>query len=76
MYLRFFLNMTFHGISFFTGKLAGNPYVNFIISNVVEIIGILLIQLTVGRFGRKLPYATALAIAATILIVEFFIPLG
>lgn len=68
--------MTFHGVSFFTGNLAGNPYLNFIISNLVELVGITFIQLTVNKFGRKWPYAAAQCLSGLIFVFVFFIPSG
>ena len=58
------VQLIFNGVSFFTGDLAGNPYINFALSNIVELIAIVLLQLSMERYGRKIPYCLSISTAS------------
>ena len=66
--------LVYYGISFNTSELAGDPYLNFALSVFVELIAILMCQLTLERFGRKKPYAINMAITGIALMLIQFIP--
>ena len=66
--------LVYYGISFNTSDLAGDPYLNFTLSVVVEFAAILTCQLTLERFGRKMPYSINMAITGISLMLIQFIP--
>lgn len=52
----------------------GNPYLNFGLSVLVELIGVFGSHAAIERFGRKLPYAINMALTSLSLISVMFIP--
>jgi Na+/melibiose symporter-like transporter len=54
--------------------LAGDPYLNFTISAVVELIAMFICDVTLTKFGRKIPYVLNMAIAGVALTSIMFIP--
>jgi OCT family organic cation transporter-like MFS transporter 4/5 len=66
--------LVYYGISFNTGDLVGDPYRNFFLSIFVEFVAILTCQLTLERYGRKIPYSINMAIAGTTLLCVQFVP--
>ncbi|KAJ8949971.1 hypothetical protein NQ318_002379 [Aromia moschata] len=50
---RFANNITYYGLSWNTNNLAGNRYLNFVISGAVEIPAYTFLILTLNRWGRK-----------------------
>lgn len=66
--------LVYYGISFNTSDLAGDPFLNFTLSVVVEFIAILTCQLTLERFGRKMPYSINMALTGVSLMLIQFIP--
>lgn len=67
-------NLVYYGISYNTSDLAGDPYINFTISAILELGAILLCQFTLERFGRKKPYCTAMLVAGTSLLLIGIVP--
>jgi hypothetical protein len=63
-------------LAFNTGALAGNPYVNFVISGVVELPGYFLVLFLVNVVGRKPMLCTALLTAALALLLTIAVPTG
>ncbi len=66
--------LVYYGISFNTGDLVGDPYLNFFLFGLVELFAIFVCQLTLDRFGRKLPYTVNMIIAGLALIFVSFVP--
>ena len=66
--------LVYYGISFNTSDLAGDPYLNFTFSAVVEFVAIFLCQLTLERFGRKIPYVINMTCSGIALLLIQFIP--
>jgi OCT family organic cation transporter-like MFS transporter 4/5 len=55
--INWFTNVcVYYGISFNTSDLAGDPYLNFTLSAIVELLAVLMCEVTLDRFGRKIPY--------------------
>ena len=68
--------MIYNGLSFSTSDLFGDPYTNFTISAVVELIGTAIGQLIYGSFGRKVAYVASLSGSSLALLSLLFIPRG
>ncbi|CAH1781929.1 unnamed protein product [Owenia fusiformis] len=45
--------LVYYGLGLNTRNLAGDPYLNFFFSGLVEIPGVAVVHLTIDRFGRK-----------------------
>ena len=75
--LNWFTNsLVYDGFNFNTGYLVGNPYLNFFLSALVELIAVIVEQITVVKFGRKLPYALSMFTVAISMLSIQFIPRG
>jgi MFS family permease len=46
----------FYGLSFKTSDLGASPYLTYLLSVIVEIIAYIVLQLTLDKTGRKIPY--------------------
>ncbi|KAJ0183552.1 hypothetical protein K1T71_001528 [Dendrolimus kikuchii] len=68
------LTFIYYGLSINSVSLAGNSYVNYILTSLVEIPGYCASVLTLDRFGRKSSIMTAFFICAISLITLPFIP--
>jgi OCT family organic cation transporter-like MFS transporter 4/5 len=66
--------LVYYGISFNTTDLVGDPYLNFTLSILVELCAIIACQLTLERFGRKIPYSLNMSISGLALISVMFVP--
>ena len=66
--------LVYYGISFNTSELFGNPYLNLTLSFSVELAAIIMCQLTLERYGRKIPYVINMVLAGTSLLLIQFIP--
>ncbi|XP_073955324.1 organic cation transporter protein-like isoform X3 [Choristoneura fumiferana] len=64
----------YYGLSINSVSLAGNSYVNYILTALVEIPGYALSVLTLDRFGRKSAIMTSFFVCGTALIALPFIP--
>lgn len=65
----------YYGLSINSVSLAGNMYLNYILTALVEIPGYVISVLTLDRFGRKKSIMTAFAICGLSLIGLAFTPL-
>lgn len=68
------LTFIYYGLSINSVSLAGNSYVNFILSSLVEIPGYAISVVTLDRFGRKSSIITAFFICGIALISLPFVP--
>lgn len=75
-FLWFVNSATYYGLSWNTGTLAGNEYVNFIISGVVEYPAYIFLLLTLNRWGRKVILCGSMAVAGLALLLSIFVPAG
>lgn len=66
----------YYGLSINSVSLAGNSYVNYILTALVEIPGYALSVLTLDRFGRKSAIMTSFFVCGSALIALPFIPNG
>lgn len=66
--------LVYYGISFNTGELAGNPYLNFTLSVLLELIAIMVSHYTFDAFGRKIPYAINMSLSGIALLLVLFVP--
>lgn len=64
----------YYGISYNTSDLAGDPYLNFGISALVELLAIIVSHYVLERFGRKIPYSIMMATTGFCFISILFIP--
>lgn len=69
------LTFVYYGLSINSVSLAGNSYINYILTSLVEIPGYCLSVLTLDRFGRKSSTMTAFIICGISLIAMPFVPL-
>ncbi|KAJ8723073.1 hypothetical protein PYW08_002985 [Mythimna loreyi] len=70
------LTFVYYGLSINSVSLAGNSYVNYILTSLVEIPGYCLSVLTLDRFGRKSCSMTALIICGLSLVAIPFVPVS
>lgn len=68
------LTFVYYGLSINSVSLAGNSYVNYILTSLVEIPGYALSFLTLDRFGRKSSIMTSFFISGVSLIALPFVP--
>ena len=54
-------------------RLAGDPYLNFFLSSIVEGFSILACQFTLDRCGRKWPYTLNMTLAGVSLVCVAFV---
>ncbi|RNA15634.1 Organic cation transporter [Brachionus plicatilis] len=64
----------YNGLSFSTSDLAGNPYVNFGLSAVAEMLGVLGCHFLLDRYGRKVPYTISMTLSGLALLAVMFVP--
>ena len=77
--LRFFLTrltntLVYYGLSFNTTELAGDPYLNFTLAVIVELIAIGASHYSYEKFGRKIPYAINMSIIGIALLLVLVVP--
>lgn len=70
------LTFIYYGLSINSVSLAGNSYVNYILTSLVEIPGYVISAVTLDRFGRKSSIITAFFICGMALIALPFVPNG
>ncbi|CAK1585776.1 unnamed protein product [Parnassius mnemosyne] len=66
----------YYGLSINSVSLAGNSYVNYILTSLIEIPGYCLSIVTLDRFGRKRSIITAFFLCGISLVVLPFVPLS
>lgn len=76
MSYRFVNSATYYGLSWNTGNLGGNEYINFLISGLVEIPAYTFLLLTLNRWGRKMILCGSMAVAGLALLSNVFVPAG
>ncbi|KAJ8922278.1 hypothetical protein NQ315_004217 [Exocentrus adspersus] len=69
-------NITYYGLSWNTNNLAGNPYLNFVVSGAVEIPAYIFVILTLNRWGRKKIMCGCMILAGTALLLTMAVPKG
>ncbi|XP_039278061.1 LOW QUALITY PROTEIN: organic cation transporter protein [Nilaparvata lugens] len=74
LFLWFVNSATYYGLSWNTGNLAGNEYVNFVLSGIVEYPAYTFLLLTLNRWGRKFVLCSSMIVAGLALISNLFIP--
>ncbi|XP_060519312.1 organic cation transporter protein [Cylas formicarius] len=67
-------NITYYGLSWNTNNLAGDPYLNFVISGAVEIPGYLFLILTLNRWGRKFVMCGCMILSGCALLLTIVVP--
>lgn len=68
------LTFVYYGLSINSVSLAGNSYVNYILTSLVEIPGYCLSAVTLDRFGRKSTIMTAFLVCGAALVGLPFVP--
>ena len=68
--------ITYYGLSLNSGDLAGNPFINFCISGLTEMPGIVVTIWLIKRFGRIKPYSLFFFLGGLALIATLFVPSG
>ena len=66
------MNLTFYGISMNIAKFGGNIFVNFAISSLTEIVGIIICVMIGDRLGRKYLFCSNMILAGIICICTIF----
>ena len=66
--------LVYYGISFNTSRLAGDPYLNFFLSIIAELVADLACQFTLDRFGRKWTYSFHMALGGVCLLCVACVP--
>ncbi|KAF7267224.1 hypothetical protein GWI33_019553 [Rhynchophorus ferrugineus] len=69
-------NITYYGLSWNTNNLAGNPYLNFVISGAVELPAYTFLILTLNRWGRKKIMCGCMIVAGIALLLTMVVPKG
>ncbi|RNA13309.1 organic cation transporter [Brachionus plicatilis] len=67
-------SLVYYGISFNTSDLVGDPYFNFGLSIIVELIAIIVTHFTLERYGRKVPYSITMVLTGASLLCVLFVP--
>ena len=67
------ITMCFYGLSLSSASLAGDAYLNFFLTAIVEIPGYSLSYLTMQKIGRKWSTAASLMVGGTSLIIGAFV---
>ena len=68
--------MVYSGLSLNSKMLSGSPYLNFFLTGVVEVPGIILALVIVDRVGRKPCICGGLIVASGCCLAAGFIPSG
>ena len=66
--------LVYYGISFHMSDLAGDPYLNFFFSALVELFAISMSHYTLEKFGRKIPYTMSMVLTGSALLFIKFVP--
>ena len=66
------MNLTYYGISMNVAKFGGNIFVNFAISSLTEIVGIIVCVLIGDRLGRKYLYCSNMILGGITCICTIF----
>ena len=73
---RFVTGFVYYGISLNTANLYGNPYVNFIISGVMEMPVYFLINIVCRYWGRVIPYGGSFILGGVVSFAILLVPSG
>lgn len=68
----FALNLTYYGISMNVAKFGGNIFVNFAISSLAEVVGIIVCVIIGDRLGRKYLFCSNMILAGITCICTIF----
>jgi len=69
-------SLAYYGLSWSTGNLGGNDYLNFCLSGIMEFPGYGLLLFTLNRYGRKFTLCGALLVGGVALLLTLFVPPG
>ncbi|XP_075216993.1 organic cation transporter isoform X2 [Lycorma delicatula] len=75
-FLWFVNSATYYGLSWNTGNLAGNEYINFIMSGLVEYPAYIFLLLTLNKWGRKIILCGTMVVAGLALLLNIVVPDG
>ncbi|KAI8483011.1 hypothetical protein Bbelb_393110 [Branchiostoma belcheri] len=70
----FVVTILYYGLSLGTSDLAGDDYVNFFLSGVVEVPGYLSSCVVIERFGRRVPHMLYMVVGGVACVAAAFIP--
>lgn len=69
----FACNITYYGLSWSTNNLGGNPYINFVLSGLVELPAYTFLILVLNRWGRKKVQCGCMIVAGMALLSSLII---
>ncbi|XP_044756000.1 organic cation transporter protein isoform X2 [Coccinella septempunctata] len=69
----FACNITYYGLSWSTNNLGGNPYINFVLSGLVEIPAYAFLIVVLNRWGRKRVQCGCMIVAGMALLSSLII---
>ncbi|XP_054712610.1 organic cation transporter protein-like [Uloborus diversus] len=64
----------YYGISYNTNELAGNPYLNFFLSGIMELPSTIAAFLAIRRFGRRPVFAWLMVVCGAACVASIFVP--
>ncbi|XP_050300986.1 organic cation transporter protein-like isoform X2 [Anthonomus grandis grandis] len=67
-------NITYYGLSWNSNNLAGNPYLNFVLSGAVELPAYAFLILTLNKWGRKNIMCGCMIVAGIALLLTMVVP--
>ncbi|XP_057657694.1 organic cation transporter protein [Diorhabda carinulata] len=67
-------NLTYYGLSWNTNNLAGNPYLNFVMSGAVEIPAFLILLFLLNKWGRRNLMCCCMLISGISLLLTMIVP--
>ncbi|CAL1262989.1 unnamed protein product, partial [Larinioides sclopetarius] len=73
-FLWFVNSFTYYGLSYSTNALAGDPFVNFALSGVVEIPGCIITSFAIHYLGRKKPLAFTMIFGGIACLFIYVLP--
>ena len=73
---RMVTSLVYYGLLLNAADLAGNTYINFLLSAIVEIPAYVFAGACQQYFGRRLPLSGCMFVAGLCLIISGFIPSG
>ncbi|XP_046582090.1 organic cation transporter-like protein [Haliotis rubra] len=72
VYWRFATNLIFYGLSLNVGNLSGDIYLNFFISCLMELLGIILCHVLMNKVGRKTVLCSSMVLGGLTCISSLF----
>ena len=66
--------MVYYGLSLNSAKLAGNPYLNFLLTGLVELPSLTVVMLLIDRIGRRKLFMAFMLLAGVACISTAFTP--